>query len=656
MNNIIYTIFSTKSICAVFLSLFFTSMCYSQTLQDIENIRKQYQDALKNQELQKPKEVKDAEETARSTALPDKVIYTRKEVESLIANTQKLLDRLNSLQDSSDIMPYVGYDIFEVRDTIPFWQNLPTPDDYILGPGDEIIIALYGSIEQNTSEIINRDGQVFFKDVGALSLIGMNIAEAKKYIKNKYSKVYSTLLGQKPTTFLDVTLGELKSINIHVVGFAVYPGTHVIHPFSSVFSSLSQAGGVDLNGSLREIQVIRDGNTVSKVDLYEYLYFGKSLSDIRLLDQDVIYIPPRKSTIAITGRVKTPGYYESSQTENIQDLINFSGGFSSHANNHVYLVNNNYNNQRSDVLNSNELSNYLVYDGDSLHVPTFHSSEEYIVLKGKVKSPGRIPYKKGATLIDLLKIDGSLLDPIFKRTMDTKNISIFRRKDSSEEIQKISIDLSKKEEIKIQKFDQISVPPNRYYKPLMSVMISGEVYSPGLYNVNNQKTLKDVIIASGGLTNDALESGIEVFRDSLRIAWENMNFILEDGDSLNVLKRTGTIQVIGEVHNPGYITYIKSHNVKDYILLAGGFNSFADFRDVTVIEPNGKAIPRKKIGWQDVPEGAKIIVHKKSLMGSDRGPSAWQTFGIISNQIGDIATALLTLILLSNQANSSNGG
>ncbi len=655
MNNRIYTIFSRKSICAVFLSLLIMSICSSQTLQDIENIRKQYQDALKNQELQKPKEIKDAEETARSTALPDKVIYTRKEVESLIANTQKLLDRLNSLQDSSNVMPYVGYDIFEARDTIPFWQNLPTPNDYVLGPGDEIIISLYGSIEQNTSEVINRDGQVFLKDVGTLSLVGMNISEAKKYIKSRYSKVYSTLLGQKPTTFLDVTLGELKSINIHVVGFAVYPGTHVIHPFSSVFSSLSQAGGVDLNGSLREIQVIRKGKTVSKVDLYEYLYFGKSLSDIRLLDQDVIYIPPRKSTIAITGRVKAPGYYESSQTENIQDLINYSGGFSSHANNHVYLVNNNYKNQRSDVLNSNELSNHLVYDGDSLHVPIFHSSEEYIVLKGKVKSPGHIPYKKGVTLVDLLKIDGSLLDPIFIRTMDTKNISIFRRKDNSEEIQKISIDLSKKEEIKIQKFDQISIPPNRYFKPLKSVMISGEVYSPGLYNVNNQKTLKDVIIESGGVTNDALDSGIEVFRDSLKVAWENMNFILEDGDSLNVLKRTGTIQVIGEVHNPGYITYKKSHNVKDYISLAGGFNSFADSRDVTVIEPNGKAIPRKKIGWQAVPEGARIIVHKKSLIGSAR-PSGWQSFGIISSQIGDIATALFTLMLLSNQANISNGG
>ena len=656
MTNRIYTIFSMKLFCTLFLTISITSVCSGQSLQDIENIRKQYEDALKSQELQKPKDIKGAEETARSTALPDKVIYTRKEVESLIANTQKLLDRLNSLKDSSNIMPYVGYDIFEVRDTIPFWQNLPTPNDYVLGPGDEIIISLFGSIEQNTSEIINRDGQVFLKDIGTLSLIGMKISDAKIYIKNRYSKVYSTLLGQKPTTFLDVTLGELKSINIHVVGYAVYPGTHVIHPFSSVFSSLSQAGGVDLNGSLREIKVIRDGKTISSVDLYEYLYLGKSLSNVRLLDQDVIYVPPRKSTIAITGRVKTPGYYESSLSENIQDLINFSGGFSSHANKHIYLVNNNFKNQRSDVLDANELTKHVALDGDSLHVPIFHSAEEYIVLKGQVKSPGRIPYKKDTTLEELLKIDGSLQDLVFKRSMDTKNISIFRRKNSSEEIQKFSFDLSKQEEIKIQKFDQISVPPNKYFKPMKYVMVSGEVFTPGLYNVNNQKTLKDVIIATGGLTDDALDLGIEVFRDSLKVAWENMNFILENGDSLNVLKKTGTIQVVGEVNNPGYITYKKSHNAKDYILLAGGFSSFADPRDVTVIEPNGKAIPRKKVGWQHVPEGGKIVVHKKSLLGSARGPSAWETFGIISNQIGDVATALLTLMLLLNQTNTSNGG
>ena len=178
--------FSSYSFFLFLIIFCFSSYCFSQSMQDIDNIRKQYQEALKNQELQKPKEIKDAEATAKSTSLPDKVIYTRKEVESLIANTQKLLDRLNSLEDSAKTMPYIGYDIFEVRDTIPFWQNLPTPNDYVLGPGDEIIISLYGSIEQTLAEIINRDGQVFLKDVGTLSLVGMNIDNAKRYIKNRY--------------------------------------------------------------------------------------------------------------------------------------------------------------------------------------------------------------------------------------------------------------------------------------------------------------------------------------------------------------------------------------------------------------------------------------------------------------------------------------
>ena len=165
----------------------------AQTLQDIENVRKQYQDALKRQELQKPQEVRDAEETAKSTSLPDKVIYTRREVESLIANTQKLLDKLNSLQDSSKSFGYIGYDIFSIRDSIPFWQNLPTPNDYILGPGDEIIVSLYGAIEINITETINRDGQVFLKDVGTINLSGMSIDKAYKYIKNKYSNSLENL-------------------------------------------------------------------------------------------------------------------------------------------------------------------------------------------------------------------------------------------------------------------------------------------------------------------------------------------------------------------------------------------------------------------------------------------------------------------------------
>lgn len=640
----------------LFLIVLTAPVCIGQSLQDIDNIRKQYQDALKNQELQKTKEIKDAEETAKSTSLPDKVVYTRKEVESLIMNTQKLLDRLNSLEDSAKTMPYIGYDIFEVRDTIPFWQNLPTPSDYALGPGDEIIISLYGSIELNISETINRDGQVFLKDVGTLSLVGMTVDNAKKYIKNRYSKVYSTLLGQNPSTFLDITLGELKSINVHVVGYANYPGIHIVHPFSSVFSSLAQAGGVDLKGSLRDIRILRKGELIANVDLYDYLFSGKTSSDVRLLDQDIVFIPPRKSTIALSGMIKSPGYYESKLIESVKALIDYSGGFQTLANNHIHITNESFKNNRFEIVHRDDMINYMVFDGDSLHIPKFHSSNEYIILSGKVKSPGIIPYKNGITILELLRIDGALGDPLFEETIDASSISIFRRMENSNEMQKISINLAEDKDFRIKLFDQISVPPNNNHKPLKSIILSGEIVAPGLYNVNNQKTLKDIINNSGGFTKDALDLGIEVFRDSFKVAWENMDFILEDGDSLNVLKRTGTVQILGEVHNPGYITFEKSYNAKDYINLAGGFNAFAEPRYVMVVEPNGKARPRKRFGWQSVPEGGKIIVHKKSLLGSSSGPSGWEIFGIITAQAGNIATTILTLIILINQTSASNSG
>ena len=130
--------------------------------------------------------------------------------------------------------------------------------------------------------------------------------EAKKYITNKYAKIYSTRLSENQKSFIDVTLGELKSLNVHFVGYVNIPGVHMIHPFSNVITGLTQAGGVDINGSLRNVQIIRNGEIFGTKDMYTYLSTGKALTDIRLLDQDIVLLPARKSTIAITGRVKSP--------------------------------------------------------------------------------------------------------------------------------------------------------------------------------------------------------------------------------------------------------------------------------------------------------------------------------------------------------------
>ena len=334
-----------------------------QNYQDLQKLQNQYKEALKRQELQKPDEISDAEKTAKSTALPDKLIYSRKDIESLLANTEKLLDRLEFFEDSVSLMPYVGYEVFTKRDTIPFWQNLPIPKDYILGPGDEIIISLWGETDVYDTKTINRDGQVYIQNIGILNLGGKSIIESKSYILSKYSRVYSTLLGNNPKSFIDLTLGELKSVNVHFVGFVNMPGVHMIHPFSNIITGLIQAGGVNNKGSLRDIQVLRNNEVLGKTDLYNYLFNGKSLGDVRLMDQDIIYIPPRLSTIPITGSVLTPGYYELTNNDLLKDLIKIAGGKNRNASSTVFVYrHNNKSDDTSFLLNENQTINFKLME------------------------------------------------------------------------------------------------------------------------------------------------------------------------------------------------------------------------------------------------------------------------------------------------------
>ena len=161
---------------------------------------------------------------------------------------------------------------------------------------------------------------------------------------------------------------------------------------------------------------------------------------------------------------------------------------------------------------------------------------------------------------------------------------------------------------------------------------------------------------SGGYSDYALKEGIEIFRDSLRIAWDDKTFILNDGDSLNVLKKSGLVLVNGEVNVPGYVSYKKGESIKKYIQRAGGFSAFAETRDVLIIYPNGTAIPSSRWTSPKVLEGSVITVNQRNLVGSSKGPSGWEVFSIVTTQAGNIATTLLTLMLLINQQSSTSGG
>jgi len=626
---------------------------FSQNYQELQKLQDEYKKVLERQALQKPMDISEAEKTASSTALPDKLVYSRKDIESLLVNTEKLLEQLKFLEDSTSKMPYIGYEIFTQRDTIPFWQNLPIPKYYSLGPGDEIIISLWGETNTYDSKVINRDGQIYVGNIGILNLGGKTVDEAKKYVLSKYSRVYSTLLGVNPKSFIDITLGELKSVNVHFVGFVNIPGVHMIHPFSNVITGLTQAGGISNKGSLRDIQVIRKGQKIGTVDVYNYIFMGKTVSDVRLMDQDIIYIPARKSTISLTGRVLNPGYYEVIDEETIEDLIKIAGGKDVRAAKTVFVYKNNIDSENNGyLLKPNQMSNFRLSEGDSIHVPLQPDIKWFVRIDGQIKNPGKYPYQSGMNLKQLIDATMSMEDLDFMQTVDLSRIIINRKNPTGKSPLKILVDL-KNNNLVLVNGDHITIPRMNLHQPIESVQITGEIKTPGIYPVNNLTTLATVLDLSGGYTSYALENGVEVFRDSVKIAWEKDTFFLHAGDSLNVLKKSGLVFVNGEVNVPGYVTYKKGDSIKKYIKRAGGYSTFADTRNVLIIYPNGTAIP--KSGWSSprVKEGSTIIVNQRTISGSSEEDTGLEIFNAISSQATNVATTLLTLMLLINQSSGT---
>tara|TARA_Y100000748_G_scaffold297089_1_gene290671 strand:+ start:226 stop:2154 length:1929 start_codon:yes stop_codon:yes gene_type:complete len=636
--------------------LFFTIIAISQyllsqNLQEIQKLQNEYKKVLESQALQKPSEISDAEKTASSTALPDKLIYSRKDIESLLVNTEKLLEELKSMEDSVKKMPYVGYEFFTKRDSIPFWQNLPISKNYSLGPGDEIIISLWGESNSISSEVINRDGQIFIENIGIMNLGGKTVLEAKKYITSRYSRVYSTLVGTSPKSYLDLTLGELKSVNVHFVGFVNIPGVHLLHPFSNVVTGLIQAGGVNVKGSLRDIRIMRNNELIGSIDIYNYIINGNAVEDIRLMDQDIVYIPPRKSTIPIAGRVLRPGYYEILKNENLNDLINYSGGKDRFSANSVFLYKNGLLEKNGYLVNDSAKSDFKILQGDSIYVPMIPEFDNFIFIQGHVKNPGKYPYNKNIKLNDLLSATMSNEDEDFYKTMNLSNVIINRKNPNYKEPLRIKTSID--ENVYLENGDYVNISRKNIFNPIETVMITGEIVSPGIYPVNNLTNLKDILTLSGGYTDLALNEGVQIFRDSLKIAWDNQEFILEDGDSLNVLKKSGLILVKGEVNVPGYVSYKKNDSVKKYIKRAGGFTSFADKGSVYISYPNGTSIPIS--GWTSpkVKEGSTIIINQRTISGRDK-ITGWEVFSVISSQAGNIATTLLSISLLINQTSNGN--
>ena len=314
-------------------------------------------------------------------------------------------------------------------------QNLPSPSNYLLGPGDELLVFLWGETELAKKYIINKDGNIFDDKVGMINLTGKNINEAKAYLVEKFSKVYSTLTTKTKSTFLEVSLGKIKSINVSFVGRVNNLGIFPIHPFSTIISGLIQAGGIDTTGSLRNIYVKRNGKTIRKFDFYDYIISGNIKDDIRLMDQDVILVPVRQSTVYLDSSIYVPGIYEITEKETLKDLINIAGGIKPDASDLISIERITPINMRNKAnklnsafyVNVNETENVKIYDGDKIIVPRLIKSVNRVEIIGQAMNPGSYKFFEGMMLSDLINLSGGMKDKTFIKSISKRSAEIIRR-------------------------------------------------------------------------------------------------------------------------------------------------------------------------------------------------------------------------------------
>jgi polysaccharide biosynthesis/export protein len=422
---------------------------------------------------------------------------------------------------------FYGYEFFTNSLTLDILKNLPSPSNYRVGPGDEIIVTMWGDTELRQKAVINKDGKIYFEKIGLVSLIGLEFDKAKEILKSRFEKVYSSLKGGKSaTTFLEISLGKLKLINIHFLGEINNPGVIPIHPFSTITTGIIQAGGISKTGSLRKIKIIRENKVIAEIDYYQYFKSGDISENIRLQNDDVISIPIRASTIHIDGMLKHPGTFEILKNETIGDLISFAGELEYNADHKVNIVRTLPIEYRSEEesyfkniwLKLPEDKDENLIDGDKISILPLFINEEKVSINGQVKMPGEYSIFEDMRVNDLLELSGGIFDDNYWDLVFSSRADLIRKdvKDLTSIIMPINLELLKKGDLNqnfiLEKNDSLIIYPSNINSYKKVVTIIGEIRNPGEYALDDNMGLNDLILRSGGFKYGAYEKEIEINR------------------------------------------------------------------------------------------------------------------------------------------------
>tara|TARA_B100000902_G_C27318855_1_gene923016 strand:+ start:1975 stop:3936 length:1962 start_codon:yes stop_codon:yes gene_type:complete len=523
----------------------------------------------------------------------------------------EIQDKINNLRSQIDMLQeenFFGYSYLKKKN-ISFFDNIPTPVDYKLGPGDEIIISLWGENNSRESVTLNKDGMIYFKNIGFINLSNKTLKSAEMLLTEKLSRIYSTLKDKNNSTTLMLELGKLKSINIYFSGHVENPGINLVHPFSDIFSAIVQAGGINNSGSLREVQLIRNDQIISTVDFYSFFMDGKNtFSNIKLIDGDVIHIPNIQNRIKIQGEVVRPGYYEILDNENVTNAINYAAGLKAKASlsitidtiipaskrstddNAISSINFNLKNSESISLNN----------GDLITVREIGNVESKIEIFGRVKAPGKYS-AINVSLKDILDIAGGFDDPVYRQTIRENEINVLRKDSNQFYAIELTTSYNKADELQLLPNDKIFVYENINYRNSFTYRVEGEVNKPGTYPLNKRTTVGDAIELAEGLTSLSSSSNIIVYQEYTELDENDMevtrlesvgnsdkDFTLGSNSVVRALPYENVIKVEGNVYNPGLVSYYRGITMHAAIEQAGGYKPYSMKKRAYVKRANGE--------------------------------------------------------------------
>ena len=503
-----------------------------------------------------------------------------------------------------------GFDFFQ-NPKISFAPNvnMPTPENYIVGTGDELIIDVWGAAENSFSQKIDNQGNINLNMIGKIRVGGLNFNEVKTKINSALRQIYSGISaseGSYNKVYTSVSIGNVRTVKVNIIGEVQVPGTYSLNALSTLLNALYACGGPTETGSFRDIQLIRNGNKIATFDVYNFLLKGSQEGNLNLNDQDIIIVPPYKNQVEVKGNVKREGFYEIKDNENLATLIDFFGGFKANAYKDNLVIERIVGAKREvKEVSYSQANTFIMKSGDKLTVQKlsdiYHNK---ISIGGAVYQPGNYAYTEGMSALDLINRAAGVLDQahlerglLFRTTnrVDKQTLN-FSVKDL----------LDKKINLPLQANDSLFIFSNDNIKNKQFVRIEGAVKNPTSIPFMEGLKAEDLIIMAGGFIEGADASTIHLSR---QVNDENFKTIsevqhislspdlkvssgsvtLQPNDIITVRYQKGysaqqLIKIEGEISFPGHYSILtKDERISDFIERAGGITPYAYLKGATLI-------------------------------------------------------------------------